>query len=188
MPVAAMTDEEFAALCTDRRDDFIEVTAGGEILITPPKYSSSGARSGEMGRQLQQWSEQQKSGITTGGRSSFALQNGARRSASAAWTREDRVAALDPATIERFWHLCPDFVIELRSHTDHLPILRAKMREWIKSGPQLAWLIDPERRAVEIYRPDREPETLEEPVSVSGEGPVEGFVLDLPPVWNPLAS
>nr|MDQ2900015.1 Uma2 family endonuclease [Acidobacteriota bacterium] len=77
--------------------------------------------------------------------------------------------------------------IELRSRTDRLPVLRAKMQEWIANGAQLAWLVDPERRAVEVYRPDREPETFENPPSVAGEGPVEGFVLDLPPVWDPLS-
>jgi Uma2 family endonuclease len=59
------------------------------------------------------------------------------------------------------------------------------MREWIENGARLAWLVDPERRAVEIYRPGREPETLVNPETISGEGPVEGFVLDLRPVWDP---
>lgn len=59
------------------------------------------------------------------------------------------------------------------------------MREWIENGAGLAWLIDPERRAVEVYRPAVEPETLLNAEPVADEGPVEGFVLDLRPVWNP---
>jgi len=59
------------------------------------------------------------------------------------------------------------------------------MREWIDNGAGLAWLVDPERRVVEIYRPGRETETLVNPESISGEGPVEGFVLDLGLVWDP---
>jgi hypothetical protein len=59
------------------------------------------------------------------------------------------------------------------------------MREWIDNGASLAWLVDPERRVVEIYRPGVEPETLVGAESVAGEGPVDGFVLDLRPVWNP---
>jgi Uma2 family endonuclease len=65
-------------------------------------------------------------------------------------------------------------------------VLREKMVEWLSSGTSLAWLIDPEARTVEIYRPGCEPETLVDAASISGEGPVEGFVLDLAPVRNPL--
>jgi len=62
------------------------------------------------------------------------------------------------------------------------------MREWIENGCQLAWLIDPECRAVEVYRPGSEAEILTDPVSVAGEGPVEGFLLELKLVWNPLSE
>jgi Uma2 family endonuclease len=58
------------------------------------------------------------------------------------------------------------------------------MREWIANGAQLAWLIDPSRRAVEIFRPDRESEIREDVTQIEGEGPVAGFVLDLSPVWD----
>jgi Uma2 family endonuclease len=61
------------------------------------------------------------------------------------------------------------------------------MKEWLANGAQLGWLIDQETRTVEIYRQGRDhAEVLADPVAVSGEGPVEGFVLELPPVWNPL--
>jgi Uma2 family endonuclease len=65
-------------------------------------------------------------------------------------------------------------------------VLREKMGEWLANGAQLGWLIDPEIRTVEIYRPGFEPETLAGATSVCGEGPIEGFELHLPSVWNAL--
>jgi Uma2 family endonuclease len=62
------------------------------------------------------------------------------------------------------------------------------MSEWLASGAQLGWLIDPDARIVEIYRPGFEAETRGGLSSVAGEGPVEGFVLELAPVWDPLAE
>jgi Uma2 family endonuclease len=53
------------------------------------------------------------------------------------------------------------------------------MHRYIAAGVLLAWLIDPFERTVTIYRPSREPEILASPASVAGEGPVEGFVLEL---------
>jgi Uma2 family endonuclease len=62
------------------------------------------------------------------------------------------------------------------------------MREYLANGAQLGWLIDPARRSVTIYRPDREPEALVAIDSIAGEDPVAGFVLDLSEVWNPLVD
>jgi Uma2 family endonuclease len=59
------------------------------------------------------------------------------------------------------------------------------MLEWIEAGAKLGWMIDPSRRMVTIYRPCREPEEQVGVWEIAGEGPVEGFVLDLGPVWDP---
>jgi Uma2 family endonuclease len=96
------------------------------------------------------------------------------------------VLELSPDRLEAYWHLCPDFVIELRSHFDRIRMLREKMDEWIANGARLAWLIDPRTRSIEVYRPGRPSETIASD-SIAGEGPVDGFVLQLPRVWNPLA-
>lgn len=53
------------------------------------------------------------------------------------------------------------------------------MEEYIANGVKLGWLIDPIDHTVTIYRPGQPPEVLDSPQSVAGEGPVEGFVLDL---------
>lgn len=181
-----MTDEEFAAFCSAYADYFIEMTADGEIIIMPPKFSLTGLRNQMINVQLGNWALREGSGVCTEASTGFLLPNGARRSPDAAWTRKERIFALDDASRATYWRLCPDFVIELRSESDRLRVLRGKMLEWMDNGALLAWLIDPERRAVEIYRPGREPEILSEGLTVSGEGPVQGFELELPLVWDPL--
>jgi hypothetical protein len=42
--------------------------------------------------------------------------------------------------------------------------------------------------AVTIYRPDSHPEKRTDIDSVSGEGPVATFTLDLRRVWNPISA
>jgi Uma2 family endonuclease len=182
-----MNDEQFAEFCAQYADYTIEMTACGEILIMPPNYSLTGARNGEIGAQLKNWASREQRGVMTDASGGFVLPNGARRAPDAAWTLKSRVLAMDRASLNGFWRLCPDFVIELRSQTDRLPVLRAKMQEWIDNGAQLGWLIDPERGAVEIYRPGHEPEVRSGLDRVAGEQPVEGFELDLRPVWEPLS-
>lgn len=181
-----MTDEEFAEFCAEYPDHFIEMTAEGEIVIMPPSYSLTAMRNGKISAQLENWAERNNRGVVTDASGGFLLPNGARLAPDAAWTAKDRVLQLSPRSRRAFWPLCPDFIIELRSDSDRLRTLRAKMQEWIDNGAQLAWLIDPDREAVEIYRPGQPPEIREHIDSIAGEGPVQGFVLDLKRVLNPL--
>jgi Uma2 family endonuclease len=153
-PPNPMTDEEFAGFCAEHPDLFFETTAEGKIIVVPPTYSLTGARSVGISGQLYAWAERDGRGIACDSSTGFALAYGARRCPDAAWTLKSRVAQLDAASLEEYWHLCPDFVVELQSSTDRPRILKDKMREWLANGAQLGWLIDPERRSVEIYRPE----------------------------------
>jgi hypothetical protein len=54
----------------------------------------------------------------------------------------------------------------------------------LQTAPSWEWLIDPSLRAAEIFRPGRDSEVRENAMIVAGEGPVDGFVLDLGPVWE----
>ncbi|CAI8027967.1 hypothetical protein GBAR_LOCUS15935 [Geodia barretti] len=78
------------------------------------------------------------------------------------------------------------FVIELRSSSDSLTDLRAKMEEYMNNGARLGWLIDPlaDPKLVYIYRPQAQVEVLEDANSVSGEPELPGFTLDLTRIWD----
>lgn len=75
--------------------------------------------------------------------------------------------------------MCPDFAVELVSESDDLADTQAKMREYIQNGLRLGWLINPQDKQVEIYRPNQEVEVLNSPSSLSGEDVLPGFILDL---------
>jgi Uma2 family endonuclease len=186
LTVDPMTDEQFAEFCAEHPDLFFEMTGEGDLIVMPPTYSLTGARSGEILGQLRNWAKQDGRGIIGDSSTGFRLPNGARRSPDAAWTLKSRIAQLDPANRGKYWRLCPDFVIELKPSTDRPRLLREKMLEYLANGAQLAWLIDPDERSVTIYRPDGQLETRSGIDSIAGEGPVAGFVLDLSFVWNPL--
>ena len=115
----------------------------------------------------------------------FRLPDGSMRSPDAATASREQWNALSPEQRRSgFAPLCPQFVIELRSPSDRLSDLQAKMGEWLRNGTELAWLIDSERQVIEIYRPGvAEPEELQQPVQVQGEGPVAGFTLETDRIW-----
>jgi len=79
--------------------------------------------------------------------------------------------------------LCPDFVLELRSPTDRLAVVQAKMQEYLANGARLGWLLDPEHRRVYVYRPDAPVARLDRPETIAGDPVLPGFVLDLREIW-----
>ena len=62
------------------------------------------------------------------------------------------------------------------------------MLEYLANGAQLGWLIDPSNHSVAIYRPNAEPEIRSNIDSITGEGALATFTLDLSTVWNPLGD
>jgi Uma2 family endonuclease len=97
--------------------------------------------------------------------------------------KRNRWDALTDEEQEGFAPLCPDFVIELRSRSDNLPPLEDKMIEYIANGALMAWLIDPLKRRVYVYRPDRKVDILEDPDTVSGDPELPGFELNVRELW-----
>jgi Uma2 family endonuclease len=177
-----MSEEEFFALCERFPDATVEYAQDWTVIIMPPTDPETGARVAYVARKLGDWADEQRRGIVVGPDSGFRFPKGARRSPDAAWFDAERWrAAKRPGT--RFPVFAPEFVIEVRSPDDRPLALREKMQEYMANGVLLGWLIDPPERTVTIYRPEREHEVLENPASVAGEGPVEGFVLSLERVF-----
>lgn len=60
------------------------------------------------------------------------------------------------------------------------------MQEYLDNGAKLGWLIAPKTQYVEIYRPGRQVEIVQNPAPLSGEDILPGFVLNLSSIFNPI--
>jgi Uma2 family endonuclease len=175
-----VTPEQFEMLAAANRDLKLERTAEGELIVNPPAGGESGKRNLSITGQLSNWFEaHEELGEAFDSSTGFILPNGANRSPDAAWVSRERWESLSPQQQKGFVPLCPEFVVELRSQSDSLSKLQVKMLEYINNGTKLGWLIDPQNKRVEIYRPQREVEVLENPAELSGENVLPGFVLNL---------
>ena len=185
-----LTDEQFYRLCQMNRDWQFERTAKGEIIIMSPVGGVSGNREADLIGLVWMWNQQTQLGRVFSSSTIFRLPNNGDRSPDVAWVSLERWSALTAEEQEKFPPICPDFVIELReaklsrreSRTDPLRPLQEKMQEYLNSGLRLGWLINPQDEQVEIYRPSREVEIVQFPVSLSGEDVLPGFILNLPTV------
>ncbi|WP_246010704.1 Uma2 family endonuclease [Hymenobacter perfusus] len=180
--LANMSDDEFFDFCQLNADLRIERTAQHEILIMSPTGSRSGKRNARLTGQLYSWFAQHEHlGEVFDSNTGFTLPDGSVLSPDASWVSAAKWNALTPAQQDKFAPVCPEFVVELKSATDSLKTLQAKMLDYLRNGVQLAWLLNPETETAYLYRPGQsEPETVQGfDNELAGEPVLPGFRLRL---------
>ena len=171
--------ERFCQFSTDNPLWQFEYSAQGELIIMPAPGSESSLDETAVGGELYIW-RRVNGGMSYGANVGFRLPSSAERIPDAAWITQERYDNLTPSERRGTINGAPDFVVEVRSRTDRLPPLLAKMQEWMDGGARLGWLIDYRTRRVHIYRAGQaEPELLENPQTLSGEDVLPGFVFEV---------
>lgn len=106
------------------------------------------------------------------------------------WTNPFRVVEPDAAFVksislpvrlspEGYLETIPELVVEVRSKNDTKAYLARKVADYLASGVQLAWVIDPEESTVTEHRRGLVPKTLVGNGTLECEGIVPGFRLSL---------
>jgi Uma2 family endonuclease len=180
-----LTGEQFYDLCQANRDLHLECDSSGNIIVMSPTGGRTGSRNAALTAQLWTWARTDGSGVAFDSDTGFSLPNGSTRSPDAAWILRSRVKEIPEERREKFLPLCPDFVVELRSPSDRISDLKAKMEEYMETGAQLGWLLEPESRRAYVFRPRQPTELLENPGTLSGDPVLPGFILDLRDIWEP---
>ncbi len=178
-----LSDEQFESLARNHPDLNLELSAEGELMIVAPTLPDTGWKNADLIFFLTEWSRKNRSGLVFDSSSLFSFPNGAKRAPDAAWLKREKWDALSASEKKKFSRLVPDFVVELRSQSDSLEALKAKMKEYISNGVRLGWLIDPIEKQVSIYRANGEVEVLVDPETVSGEDVLPGFELHPRELW-----
>ena len=185
-PSDALSEEAYASFCEANPNLNIERTAKGEIVIVPPAGAESDYRSLEIAGELRAWAKKDGRGVVFGSSVEFLLRNGAALSPDAAWVSHEKLAGLSKEERRKFPRLVPDFIAEVMSPTDRLPVAQAKMREWLENGVSLGWLVDGDRQTLYIFQPGQEMETKRSVKTIAVGFPLDGFTLDFTAIWSGL--
>ena len=170
----------FVNFCNQNRGSAwqFELSPDGAIIVMPPVHHPSDGHENQSATRLTVWTDDH-GGQARGSNAAFRMPNGGILSPDASWTSQEKWDA-HPHIAGAPHPFCPDFVVEIRSTSDNLAPLQAKMRLYIANGALLGWLIDARNRRVYIYRAGRgEPERLENPRRLSGEDVLPGFSFDV---------
>ena len=141
-------EQFFAEFCRRNSQSHwqFELTPSGEIIILAPTNYPSGLHENEIATELNYWCRS-FGGMATGANSFCRMpETGGVLVPDAAWVSAERLAAHPPVPGQPI-PVCPDFVVEIRSGSDRLEPLHAKMRLYRENGAKLGWLIDPSKPA-----------------------------------------
>ena len=171
--------EAFAARNKHFSGGFFEITAQGELKIMPPTGLPGSLFENELATDTTIWARTY-GGKVQGPTGRFLLPNGSRPGPDVSWISDERWNAMAPSgDLPTFAPIAPDFICEIVSPSNRGPELVGKVELFIANGTRLAWVINPERRLVTIYRPGQDPETLVDPETLDGEDVLPGFVFEV---------
>ncbi len=145
-------DDFFFDLCQANEIVRLERDANGNIIFMPPTGTETGRYNADVSGEIWSWNRRTKLGYAFDSSTGFKLPNSAVRSPDVAWVSREKWDAIPENDRKGFALLCPDFVVEIRSASDDLKVLKEKMEEYRENGVRLGWLIDRAGKQVFIYR------------------------------------
>ena len=79
----------------------------------------------------------------------------------------------------------PDLVAEIASPSDSRREVYDKAHMWLSHGVRLVWVVQPETRSIDLYRPGEAVSTLGDEDSLDGLDVLPGFTCDVSAVFGP---
>ena len=175
-PSEPLTAEQFAALPDDSADALELVR--GRVVREPPPAAEHGLLAARLCVRLGGFVERSGLGAVLAG-TGFLLATGPDtvRAPDLAFVATSRI----PAAGLRggYWRLAPDLAVEIRSPSNSPLEIQEKVLEYLQAGTRMVWVVDPERRAVVVYRSAHAVRTVPAGGSLEGEDVVPGFSLPL---------
>jgi len=174
-----VSQKEFGQLCEDNSEMQLELTSAGIVVTMQPLRSRVLSYSTNLSAQVRFWNLGAKYGEVLDTFESFALPNGAIRTANLAWITHYKLENINYGA--DYPVVVPDFIIEFKSRSDgnSLSTVQEKMIEYRENGVRLGWLVNLENNEVEIHRFGKEVEILQSPKRLSGEDVLQELTVDL---------
>ena len=141
-----LTLEDLEKMQRQYPDFRMELVNGNIIVMSPSGYESDEVAAA-MIAQLSNWVRPRKLGRTAASSAGFRLPNLDLRAPDASFVLAERLRR----SPKSFAQLAPDLTVEVKSPSDKLEDLRAKIQEFLSLGTKVGILLNPDERIVEVY-------------------------------------
>jgi Uma2 family endonuclease len=163
-------------------DDYRVELVNGEIIVMSPSGYESDEVASEFSRQLGNWTKPRQLGRVTGSSAGFILPNSDTRAPDVSFVKAERLRR----SPRSFAELAPDLMVEVKSPTDSIKKLQAKIEQFLKQGTQIGVLIHPEQRWLEVYRLDAESMRLKDGDVLTLPDLLPGWQVQVSELWPPV--
>ena len=170
-----MTAEEFCdwVHLPENANKWFELVRG-EVIELPPPMKPHGRVCMNVAFALETYCRQRRKGYVTGNDSGVILERDpdtVRGPDVALYEDADKFADLHP----KYGEVPPRLAVEVLSPNDKAKHVTRKITDYLKSGVDLVWLVDPEARTVNVYRRDRGPILVLDTEELTGDDILPGF-------------
>ncbi|MUH01379.1 Uma2 family endonuclease [Scytonema sp. UIC 10036] len=176
----SLTVEDLVRIQQQHPDYRMELVKGNIIVMSPSGYESDEIAAG-MIAQLYNWVTPRKLGRVTASSAGFRLPNLNLRAPDASFVKAERL----PRSPRSYAPLAPDLTVEVKSPTDDIEELRAKIREFLALGTSVGILINPDERVVEVYYPEQEAIVLRDGDVLTVPELLPGWEVKVSDLWTP---
>ena len=170
------TAEELASLpTTGRRLELVK----GKVYEMPPPGARHGSVAMRIGIQLGAYVQANQMGEVFAAETGFILRRDPDtvRAPDTAFVARDRLP--DEGLPTGYFEGPPDLAVEVLSPDDRPRNVREKVADWLGSGTQLVWVIDPGTRSATVYRSLEDVQHLSENASLDGGQVIPGFTCNI---------
>jgi len=178
-PVKLVTADEFWEMQADFPNERTELV-NGEIRKMAPAGGEHGVEAFEIGALLWLHVKKKKLGVICAAETGFVISNKTVRAPDAAFISQARLEAnrgkMDgEIRTEKFWPFAPDLAVEVVSPGDRAGEVADKVRDWLKSGAAMVWVIYPRSQTIHVFTAPETMQILEADDLLSGGEIVPGF-------------
>lgn len=175
-----MTAEELLVLhLPDKSTELVR----GRLIVREPPGSWHGQVSVTLGALIWHHARHARLGRVFGQDTGFKIGSNPDtvRAPDVAFLREERAGLIGR---RGYAEIAPDLVAEIVSPGDRRGEVLEKVGQWLAAGSRLVWVIDPERRQAQVYRPDGSVTLIDEAGALDGEDVLAGFSCTLEEVLS----
>ncbi|WP_341529057.1 Uma2 family endonuclease [Nostoc sp. UHCC 0302] len=176
----SLTIQDLEKMQQQYPDYRMELVQGNIIVMSPSGYESDEVAAA-MIAQLHNWVRPRKLGRVAASSAGFRLPNSDLRAPDASFVLAQRLRR----SPKSFAQLAPDLTVEVKSPSDNLKELRAKVQEFLALGTKVGILINPDERIVEVYDSGKEVIILRDGDVLTLPDLLPGLEVQISDLWSP---